>query len=97
MFLCLINHYAMKMYWGSGGIAQASLMSALDGGEWSASSPGRFTPGERTPGNLWVGGWLGPRGGLHVVPKRKILIIAPEGKGTPVVQLVSILTDLLQL
>jgi hypothetical protein len=25
------------------------LTLALDGGEWSASHPGRFTPGERTP------------------------------------------------
>jgi hypothetical protein len=27
-----------------------SLTSALDGGEWSASHPGRFTPRERAPG-----------------------------------------------
>jgi hypothetical protein len=27
-----------------------SLTSALDGGEWSASRPGRFTPRERAPG-----------------------------------------------
>jgi hypothetical protein len=30
--------------WGSGGIALPILTSALDGGEWSASRPGRFTP-----------------------------------------------------
>jgi hypothetical protein len=36
--------------------------SALDGGEWSASRPGRaFTTGERTPGTHWRGGWVGPR------------------------------------
>jgi hypothetical protein len=33
-----------------------SLTSALDGGEWSASCPGRFTPRERTPGTHWIGG-----------------------------------------
>jgi len=39
--------------------------SALDGGEWSASRPGRaFTPGERTPGTHCTGGWVGPRAGL---------------------------------
>jgi hypothetical protein len=38
-----------------------SLTSALDGGEWSASRPGRFTPRERVPGTHWIGGWLGPR------------------------------------
>jgi hypothetical protein len=38
-----------------------SLTSALDGGEWSASHPGRFTPRERAPGTHWIGGWVGPR------------------------------------
>jgi len=37
----------MKTYWGSGGILHAFLTSALGGGEWSASHPGRFNPGER--------------------------------------------------
>jgi hypothetical protein len=33
-----------------------SLTSALDGGEWSASRPGRFIPRERAPGTRWIGG-----------------------------------------
>jgi hypothetical protein len=37
------------------------LTSALDGGEWSASRPGRFTPRERAPGIHWTGGWVGPQ------------------------------------
>jgi hypothetical protein len=37
------------------------LTSALVGGEWSASRPGRFTPGERAPGIYWIRGWLGYR------------------------------------
>jgi len=32
------------------------LTSALDGGEWSASRPGRFTPREIAPGIHWIGG-----------------------------------------
>jgi hypothetical protein len=40
----LTEHHAMKAYWGSGGIAPRTLTSALDGGEWSASRPGSFTP-----------------------------------------------------
>jgi hypothetical protein len=32
------------------------MTSALDGGEWSASRPGRFIPGERSPGIHWIGG-----------------------------------------
>jgi hypothetical protein len=34
---------------GSGGIAPPFLESALDGGEWSASRPYRFTPFETAP------------------------------------------------
>jgi hypothetical protein len=39
----------------------AFLTSALDGGEWSASRLGRFTPRERAPDTRWIGGWVGPR------------------------------------
>jgi hypothetical protein len=49
-----------------------SLTSTLDGGKWSASCHGRFTPRERTPGTHWIGGWLGTRAGLDAMVKRKI-------------------------
>jgi hypothetical protein len=42
---------------------------ALVGGEWSASRPGRFTPGEIAPGTYWIGGWVGPRTGLDDMEK----------------------------
>jgi len=45
---------------------------ALDGGEWSASHPGRFTSREREPGTHCTGGWVGFRAGLDIVLKRKI-------------------------
>jgi hypothetical protein len=48
------------------------LTSALDGGEWSASSPGRFTHRERDPSTDWIGDWVGSRDGLDTVSKRKI-------------------------
>jgi len=54
--LCLTEHHAMKTYWGSEGIDNHSLTSALGGREWSASRPGYFTPKERTPGTHWLGG-----------------------------------------
>jgi hypothetical protein len=47
-----------------------SPTSALDGGEWSASRPGRFTPRERDPGTHWIGGWVGPRAVLDAVVKK---------------------------
>jgi hypothetical protein len=49
-----------------------SLTLALEGGEWSASRPGRFTPRERAHGTHWIGGWVGLRAILDVVVKRKI-------------------------
>jgi hypothetical protein len=48
------------------------LTSALDGGEWSDSRRGRFTPRERAPGTHWLGSWVGPRAVLGAVVKRKI-------------------------
>jgi hypothetical protein len=46
------------------------LTSALDGGEWSASRPGRFTPKEIALSTHWIGGWVGPRDVLDAVVKR---------------------------
>jgi hypothetical protein len=45
------------------------LTSALVGGEWSASRPGRFTPRERAPVSHWIGGWVDPRTDLDDVEK----------------------------
>jgi hypothetical protein len=50
------------------------LTSELDGGEWSASRPGRFTSREIAPCTHWIGGWVGPRVGLDDVEKRKIVL-----------------------
>jgi hypothetical protein len=67
-----------------------SLTSALDGGEWSASRPGRFTPRERAPRTHWIGGWVGPRAVLDAVVKRKISSPRRESNPrTPIVQPVS--------
>jgi hypothetical protein len=35
----------------------------------------RFTPGERTPGTHWAGGWVGPRAGLEAETRRKVLCL----------------------
>jgi hypothetical protein len=61
--------------WGERSYSSYSFTtSALDGGEWSASRPGRaITPGERTPGTRCTGGWVGPRAGLDTEDKGKIL------------------------
>jgi hypothetical protein len=49
------------------------MTSALSGGEYSASRPGRFIPGERAPSTHWIGGWVNPRAGLDDVERRKFL------------------------
>jgi hypothetical protein len=59
----------MKTYWGLEVYLHAFLISALDGDEWSASLPGRFTPRERAPGTNWIGGWVGSRAVLDAVVK----------------------------
>jgi hypothetical protein len=60
--LCLTKHHAMEAYWELRYSSTHSLISALDGGEWLASRPGRFTPKERAPGTHWIGDWVGRSG-----------------------------------
>jgi hypothetical protein len=57
----------MKTHGGMEVWLQACLISALVGGEWSHSHPGRFTSAERGRGILWLGGWVRVRAGLDVV------------------------------
>jgi hypothetical protein len=45
------------------------MTSALAGGEWSASRPGRFTPWERSAATHWAGGWVDARDGLDDMEK----------------------------
>jgi hypothetical protein len=67
-----------------------SLISALEGGEWSASHPGRFTSWERAHGTHWTGGWVGPWAVLDAAVKIKIPSPRREPKPrTPIVQLVA--------
>jgi len=42
-------------------VHHAFFTSALDGNKWSASSPGRFIPTERTPGTHCIWGRVRPR------------------------------------
>jgi hypothetical protein len=44
----------------------------IDGGKWSASHPGHFSPRERALGTHWIGDWMGLRVGLDAVVKIKI-------------------------
>jgi hypothetical protein len=60
----------MKTYGGEDVHTQVFLTSALIGGEWSASRPGSFIPGERDSGTHWLGG---PRACLDDMEKWKFL------------------------
>jgi hypothetical protein len=65
----------MNAYGGVDVYIHIFLTSALARVEWSASRPGRFTPGEIAPGTLSIGGWVDPRAGLDNVEKRKFLTL----------------------
>jgi hypothetical protein len=67
----LIKHHPIKMF----GEVEIYITSAVAGGEWSASRPGRFTPGEKARDTLWIGGWVDPRAGMDDLEKRKFLAL----------------------
>jgi hypothetical protein len=69
--LNLIKHYAMKACEGVDVQIHILLTSALVGGEWSASRPGRFAAKERASGTHWVGVWVDPKAGLDDAEKKK--------------------------
>jgi hypothetical protein len=67
----------MKAYGGVDVQIHIFLTSALAGGQWSASLPGRITPGTH-----WIGGWVDPRAGLDDVEKRKFFTLLELGTPT---------------
>jgi hypothetical protein len=60
----------MKAYWGVDVWSHIFLISALVGGEKSASLPSRFAPGTH-----WIGGWVDHRTDLDDVEKRKFMTL----------------------
>jgi hypothetical protein len=60
------------------------LILAPDGGEWSASRPVRFTPGEWAPGTHWIG-WMGPRAGLDAIAKNSSCLCQESKSGRPAI------------
>jgi hypothetical protein len=69
----------MKEYGGADVQIHIFLTSALAGGEWSASRPGRFTAEESAPGTHWIEGWAGLRPSPDDVEKRKFLTLPGLG------------------
>jgi hypothetical protein len=62
------------------------LTSALVVGEWLASRPCRFTPGERAPDTYRIGGCVDLSTGLDDVEKRKFLFYRDTNSKPSVVQ-----------
>jgi len=72
--LCLTKHHANEDVLGEWRYSSThSSTSAIDGCEWLASRPGRFTPRERAPGTHLVGVWVGPRAGLDAVVSSSVI------------------------
>jgi hypothetical protein len=70
----LIKHYALKIYGGVDVWSHIFFISALVGGEWSASRHSRFTSGEKkSHPTHWIGSWVVPRGALDVMEKKNLL------------------------
>jgi hypothetical protein len=70
-----MKHYAMKAYGGVDVWIHIFLTSALAGGEWSISRPGRFTPRVRASGTHLIRGSVGPRAVLDHEEKRKFFTL----------------------
>jgi hypothetical protein len=71
----------MKTYWASGGIAPRVLDL---GTKWRSAvsfTPWPLYPQGKSPGNIWIGGWVGSRAVLDTVVKRKIP--SPRRKSNP--------------
>jgi hypothetical protein len=51
------------------------LISALAGGEGSASCQAALPPWKGTPCTHWIGGWVDPRAGLDDAEKRKFFTL----------------------
>jgi hypothetical protein len=64
------------------------FISTLDGDEWSASCPSRFTCRESAPVAYYIGGSVDPRAGLDNVEKRKTSL-STAGNRTRVIQFVA--------
>jgi hypothetical protein len=77
-----------------GGTSPPFLTSALDGGEWSASRPGRFYPREIALGTDWIGGWVGTKAGLDAMEKMKVLSLPGIEPRPPSRQPVAMPTEL---
>jgi hypothetical protein len=65
---------------------ESFLNSALDGGELSASRPGRALPPDKgPPGTHYTGGWVGLRAGLDTEDRGKIVdLCRGSNPGRPV-------------
>jgi hypothetical protein len=77
----------MNAYGGMDVYIHIFLASSLVGGEWSASRPGRFTPGEKSPGIHWIGGWADHRDGMDDVEKTTFLTLSGLSVVQPVASL----------
>jgi len=73
------------------------LTQARDGGELSASRPGRFTSGERASDTYWIGGWVSPRAGLDAVTRKIPSLCQEWNPGHPARSVVTIMTGLPRL
>jgi hypothetical protein len=74
----LLKHHKMKAIRGVEVELYVFITSKLDGGEWLASCPGRFTAKERLHDVHRIGSCVRPRAGLDEVAKQILSLPLPE-------------------
>ena len=70
---------------------KALLTSALDGGNWSASSDGHITPKKRGTGTQCLGSWVGPRAKCHTLPHFLSSAVVKVRRRFPTIQITNCL------
>ena len=75
MSLCFFKRSAMKAYGGMEVQFDALLILGRNGGDWPASWPRCYNPGERHPGVLWPQGWVDPAVILDTLGVKKNLTL----------------------
>jgi len=90
--LCLTKHHTVKTYWVSGCTAPCILKLGTTWRRVVSFTPRPLYPRGRALGTHYRWGWIGCRGSLDSMTKRKNLIIEPRSSSTSLVSILAVLS-----